>query len=448
MSRKKKAAKIVLICFGVLLPVLVGQKLWFRAQANRLIAEIRAAGEPTNLAELDAWYVAPADDQNAALILTNVVAQLASSLAYENRSEAEKNLPFIGGGFEPILGERLPPETLTTLEALVARHHEVLAQLEEALTRPVTRFPGPIRDAEGRFKWPEQAFSLQMPVSLLRAKATMEAEQGDTAAAVETLTKAYHLAHTLNEMPLVICKLIQRVCYRRTSETLEWLLSQSSVSPTDLQRLHELLTKLAADWDMSRAVAGSRAYGLHFHRDDPSEFVRLTSELTNDEYDQIAWVVEPLILWPLRGLGVNDRDLIMYLQMMARAQLAAKGSLAEQWQFVQEFNAWWEGDDGGGLGFLLSNNHLMEVRRFFERSIRSALDQHAARYALAVERFRHENEGRMPDRLEDLVPEFLDEIITDPRNDEPLRLQMGGDGYSIYTGPEVLFTVKMPPAEP
>lgn len=59
MSRIKKAAKIVLICLGVLLPVLVGQKLWFRAQANRLIAEIRAAGEPTNLAELDAWHVAP-----------------------------------------------------------------------------------------------------------------------------------------------------------------------------------------------------------------------------------------------------------------------------------------------------------------------------------------------------------------------------------------------------
>ncbi len=447
MSRKKKAAKIVLICLGVLLPVLVGQKLYFRAQASRLIAEIRAAGEPTNLAELDAWYVAPPDDQNAALILTNVVAQLASSLALENLSEAEKKLPYIGIGHVPVLGERLSAETLNTLEAVVARHREVLAQLEEALTRPVTRFPGPIRDAEDLFIWTRPATSLKWPLSLLHARARVEAEHGDTAAAMETITQAYLLANTLNDTPVMICKLMQRARYGYTGKSLESVLSLSSVSPNDLQRLQELLNKLAADWDMSRALAGDRAYMLHLYRDEPSEFVRLTAELTHEEYDQIAWVAKPLVLWPLRGLGLSDRDLIFYLKMMKRAQQAAAGTPAEQWQFLQEFTNWLENDDGN-FGFPLSNNHLPLLGGWFLKSIQRVLDLHAARYALAVERFRHKNEGRLPDRLEDLVPEFLDEIITDPRNDEPLRLQMGGDGYSIYTGPEVLFTVKMPPAEP
>jgi hypothetical protein len=419
MSRKRKVAKIVLICLAVLLPVLVGQKLYFRAQANRLIAEIRAAGEPTTLAELDAWYVTPPDDQNAALILTNVVAQLASSLAYENRSEAEKKLPFIGGGFAPVLGERLPPETLTTLESLLARHAKVLAQLEEALTRPAMRFPGPIRDAEGRFKWPEQAFSLDRPLDLLRAKATVEAERGDSTAALNTLTQAYQLANTLNEIPLVICQIMQRAWYRRTSKTLEWVLSQSSVSPTDLQRLQELLTEYAAACDMSRALAGDRAEVLHFHQHDRKEIHRRVAGATHEEYAQAAWVIEPL-MWPFRGLGFSDRDLIFYLKMMKRAQQAAAGTLAEQWQFHQEFTEWLE-NDNGNWGFILSNYHLPYLKKPTLRNILAVLELHAARYALAVERFRHENEGRMPDRLENLVPEFFDEIITDPRNDEPLR---------------------------
>lgn len=445
MSRKKKALKIVLICLGVLLPVLVGQKLWFRAQANRLIAEIRAAGEPTNLAELDAWYVAPPDDQNAALILTNVVAQLASSLAFENLSEAEKKLPYIGTAPVPALGERLPPETLNTLEAVVARHREVLAQLEQALARPATRFPGPIRDFEDLFIWTRPATSLKWPLSLLHARARVEAEHGDTAAAMETLTQAYLLANTLNDTPVMICKSMQRARYGYTGKTLESLLSLSSVSPTDSQRLQELLTKLAADWDMSRALAGNRAYMLHLHRNEPSEFLRLTSELTHEEYDQIAWVVEPLILWPLRGLGFSDRDLIFYLKMMRRAQQVAAGTLAEQWQFLQEFTDWLESDDGN-FGSSLSNNHLPLLHGWFLKSIQRMLDLHAARCALAVERFRHENEGRLPDRLEDLVPEYLDEVITDPRNEQPLRLQVEDEHYRIYTGAEVLFTVKLPPA--
>ena len=56
----------------------------------------------------------------------------------------------------------------------------------------------------------------------------------------------------------------------------------------------------------------------------------------------------------------------------------------------------------------------------------------AADAAIAVERYRRK-EGKLPQRLDDLVPDFLPQIPTDPFDGRPLRYRVREEEYLIYS---------------
>ena len=56
----------------------------------------------------------------------------------------------------------------------------------------------------------------------------------------------------------------------------------------------------------------------------------------------------------------------------------------------------------------------------------------AMRAAMAVERFRLAH-GKLPEKLDELVPDFLPEVPSDPFDDKPLRYVRREKGYVIYS---------------
>ena len=56
----------------------------------------------------------------------------------------------------------------------------------------------------------------------------------------------------------------------------------------------------------------------------------------------------------------------------------------------------------------------------------------AGRTALAVERYRMAN-GKLPARLEHLVPDYLDSVPLDPFDGQPLRYEKSDKGYTVYS---------------
>ena len=59
--------------------------------------------------------------------------------------------------------------------------------------------------------------------------------------------------------------------------------------------------------------------------------------------------------------------------------------------------------------------------------------QRTALTALAIERFRLANGGRLPVSLSDLVPKFIKEIPTDPFDGKSLRWSPRERGYVVYS---------------
>jgi hypothetical protein len=74
--------------------------------------------------------------------------------------------------------------------------------------------------------------------------------------------------------------------------------------------------------------------------------------------------------------------------------------------------------------------------RVFEVDVTMAARLECARAALTVERYRAA-EGGLPEKLEDLVPKYLEAVPTDPFDGKPLRYRRLEKGYMIYSvGPD------------
>lgn len=57
-----------------------------------------------------------------------------------------------------------------------------------------------------------------------------------------------------------------------------------------------------------------------------------------------------------------------------------------------------------------------------------------ARTALALERFRLAHDGALPEKLDELVPAFLPEVLRDPIDGAPLRYRLKQDGeFALYS---------------
>ena len=66
----------------------------------------------------------------------------------------------------------------------------------------------------------------------------------------------------------------------------------------------------------------------------------------------------------------------------------------------------------------------------FNVTDQSLAELHFARVALAVERFRLA-QGRLPENLNELVPQFLPKVLVDPFDGQPLRYHRLDKGYIV-----------------
>ena len=128
-----------------LIPLIAAVTLIFAALAcspakksvsARTIVEA-ADGLPHTLDELNAWYVEPAAEQNAAVIYAQGFKAL--------QLEASSNLPLLGKAKLPPLGAPMPAAMKSSLAAFVNANHDALqffaegARLEQLRSRMAPR---------------------------------------------------------------------------------------------------------------------------------------------------------------------------------------------------------------------------------------------------------------------------------------------------------------------
>ena len=411
---------LALVSFGA-----VGIKVTSRSGLQREFEMIRAKGLPTNPKELDAWYAAVPDAENAGLkVLEAGKVYVAPSKGINPGDIDWRALPH---------RQPLDATLRTMLETHLAKNRAVLKLIHDATPLERSRYPTDISKA------PSITFDHLVRVKnltqLSRWEAVLKAEQGDAEGAARALKSGFALANTLAQEPLLISELVRIACLSIQLAGMERVVNVAKFSEGDLRDLAEVAGK-AADGSakaLHRAFIGERAFGHTGLKLTFEEYEAMSSMgglmPTSDEVPEFA---RRMLYNARRVVGIHDRDFAYYMRSMGRL---VEATAHEHPQFLAESEAV-SLEIQSELSrrpyvYLLSNISLPSMMHVAGKEAQLVARLRCLQMALEVERFRAMNGGGLP-RVEELGPGVFREVRQDPVDGRPLKYEPKLDqGYRI-----------------
>ena len=255
---------------------------------------------------------------------------------------------------------------------------------------------------------------------MLALEAHVRVRQGDAHAAAESIRTMLRLAESLEREPTVVSQLVRMACVGIASSLVVELLTDAGFSEEDLARLQADFAAVSYDDGVRLAMIGERAFGIQVFQ-DPAK----ASEALGDE--RLRY----------QPLPCND-DFLLYIDLMSEFVEAAKLDDPERLRAVEQWEDRYEAifDDVGAvtkIRYIFTALLTPTMSVMFQAASRNGALNRSTVAWIALERYRRKH-GALPEKLEQLVPEFLDEVPADPFDGRPLR-------YLIRDGKPVVYSV-------
>jgi hypothetical protein len=400
-----------------LLVLLLGWFAFFRVsvhlKVNRRMAELRAKGYPMSLAELGESYSLPLGADNAADYYLTAFSHYVTWT-----DEERERVPWVGRGKTPTRTETMEPEIRERAERFLADNEKTLSLLHEAVTIESSRYP--IDFKEGFSADTPWLGDIRKHAFLLSLEALIGCERSDPNQAVASVQAMLALARSLNT-PLLIHHLVGNSVEAMAYRSTEHVINRMTLTDEQLQALAGWLASSRDSDGQRQAMIGERCFGV-------DAFQGSTQQLA--KHLNGPGKLMALIMIPRKILGLHDRDLLGYLDLMQEyieiADLPPGGQLARS-QSLEEAPC------GPSRQGFLSKMLMPALQRIFTLEVRRVALQRAAQAALAIERYRLA-EGGMPLALSDLVPTYLDTVPLDPFSGQTLKYRLREEvGYVVYS---------------
>jgi hypothetical protein len=386
---------------------------------------IHAAGLPTSGAEVSEFYPEVPDHENAALVMTQAFALM--------RGLPDRRSNQIGRIKIPPRHQPLDVEATTLLQEYVELNSLALDKARSAadLTRsryPVDYTPGP------ETLLPHLG-NLKTLARIEEFRATLAIDSGRTSEATDASLEILKMAKTLNDDPCLISQLVRIAMIAMSEAVLERRANAAVFDKAELDKVAAALASAEKTNSIARALIGERGSYIPCFRMSWSDIKRYSNSSDGGDDggngNDLSYLPEsdrqPGIF---RVTGFFERDLLFFLQTMetniALASLQPPGSLA-----TADLNEKASQKAKKRL-FILSSLLLPSLSKVTAREADSLARLRLVRVAVAVERFRKSN-GRFPEKLTDLMPNFLPAIPIDPFDGQPLRYRLLEKGYMIYS---------------
>jgi len=341
----------------------------------------RDQGLPITLAELDSFYgVVPAAENLATRYL-----------------EAHKALkPLPSGSLAPYEGsdvsrcEPLTPEQLRDARAAQQQFAPAIQALREAAQSGLTQGHYPVDFSKGmRCELPHLA-QLRQLARVLCLSALMQAMDGNTKVAVDDILAILPIARSLENEPVVVSQYVRFAIVGLALSVTEDIMNRVVLPDDELLRLQKGLADVIAPESVSmieKARIGEDTIGIDFARN--MEFLF--------DYKPDQSLLQELVGGAL-GLAADQFGYMPQLLFLAgNRQLNSDKCVAEAMERMP---------DSGRIGYFMMGYSWHRP----EHDIRTRVA--LARTAIAVERYRLAK-NHLPERLDELVPEFLDAIAPD-----------------------------------
>ena len=397
---------------GVVLVLLLGVPLGvldFAGQSslNRQVEAIRAAGQPVTYEELEAARPQVPDDENGALLLQSLADRLDGA---EERHRNNRELPGIGRGEFPRLGEPYPAELMAALDACLADEADLIDAIDGIRDRARGRLPSEIvslQEQLPRYSPVRNATRLKM------LDAVGKVRDGRLDAAALDSIIIMNIAGSVAGEPLLIGALLGAASDGQAGDLVERVLAAGECRGETLIEVGRAMDEALVSRSMTAAMWGERVYAYEL-------IVTGRAKLTEQE---------PFLVgrsWYTRGWGRWE---------LAKA-LSVMAPLAKPQTSVMKLIASAKAYDSAIEALpkyrLLSRALLPALTRAFELHGRRVAELRCAIVGLAVERYRLKY-GNWPETLARLVPDFLPELPVDPFDEQPLRYLRDDNGVVVYS---------------
>ena len=421
MTRTSNLIRSLLFVLATLIAlVLIAFIVWrvnLAHEVNAKLAAIRAAGLPTNGKELNDYYPAVPDSENAALVMSQAFALMRNFP--DDRSNEVDQIQY-----RP-RGQLLTDRQKGLLAGYVEMNSNALAKVNEAVLLPKCRYP--IAFAVG-FDTPlPHLEKIQDLAFLFKNESMLADESSNPAAADASIISIVGMARTLEAEPVVLSQLVRFRLINIATATLESRLNAGKLTEGELTNFAATFVDRENINFVKRALIGERAavipmFSLSFRR-----FIQLASlDVPLDgppasEHQSLFF----------RMTGYFQRELSFYLDVMAtnisiadlsppqNIEVAAKAS---ETTFERAIHS----------SYRLSTVILPPVTALVRRETECSAFFRISAAAIAVERIRLAH-GELPEKLDELVPEFLPAVPADPFDGRPLRYRRLAKGYVIYS---------------
>ncbi|HWF18294.1 MAG TPA: hypothetical protein VG754_03460 [Verrucomicrobiae bacterium] len=422
---KKWFTRLFILCAIATIAVIVRFSVWrlrLHREINARVASIRAKGLPINWEDLSHWPSDVPDSENAALIYTNAIAHIH----FEHLTSKLVNLP--------MPGEKISENDFSLVKQTVDTNQEGLQLIYSAEKFTKARFPidynlGP--DA----KLPHLS-GLRGAARLLAHDAFLKAERKDAEGAAKAAEASLHLSSALENEPLLISQLTSLSILNESCKSLERVLGKVTFSEPSLLRISTTLSLADATNQILTGLIGDRALNGEYIRlaqDDVRKLVILGNQGADEEDKADVPTRNPGFVW--RYLGFFERDRNFYLRAMETNILAVTTPPPASLALTNEVDEL-SREAQNGL-YISSSLFLPSYSRLTGRVATKDATIRTALAAIAIERWRNQHAGVIPDSLDSLVPVYLPSVPVDPYNGEPLKFRKTSKGYVIYSvGPD------------
>ncbi len=215
---------------------------------NRFEREIRSAGEPFTIEELDKYYTSVPDDENAANLYLEAGRNYVDTKDYK--------LVLIAGSAELFPGDKIPPDILAATREFLNDNEATIALIEKATEKGKCRFPINLKNGfkiEFRhLQW------LPGAAQRLAVKSLIQAEDGNCGRALETSAKIFSVGRSLENEPVLISCLIAWGFESIALSNFETLLSSYDFTGEELLHFENRIP-MGDDVQLMGALIGERA---------------------------------------------------------------------------------------------------------------------------------------------------------------------------------------------
>lgn len=411
VNRRRIKASHVLI--GLLLVVLgafaifrLNTKFKLRARVDA----IRAAGYPATCAELDQWYKLPRDVENAAFTLEEAFLYLSRW----DKGEAA-SLPLVGRAELPPRTESLPAEMSSLMADYVADNNEALELLHAGAAVENCRYTVDLSLGLGALM--PYLSEMRRSVQLLELEAVLHADAGETESAKRSAISCFGIANSLEGQPVTVAQLVRVACLGAAVATVEQIVNRTELTDGQLVELVHRVQDSECIAGMSCALVGERCMGLSFFQ--APETIGLSG----------GGMPAGPVLAVYKALGLADADAVIYLDLMEQYKQSLELPMHQRQDAAKVVDAKLQSTSKARV---LLHEIMPAFSRIIVLEMRATAHLRAADAGLAVERYRLAAH-KLPDKLADLVPAYLESVPTDPFDGNDLRYKKLDPGFVVYS---------------